>query len=84
MMKQASMYFFISRALIFAATCAPLTIANGRVETQELTLSNGRYDVGTTVCKDGYSLDGSHSSTCQNTGTWNPQSPQCIQSNEIN
>ena len=64
----------------FSATCADPTPTNGQVTPPGL--NNGRYRINTTVsfiCDIGYDLTGDHlESTCQTSGSWNPQPPSCL------
>ena len=61
-----------------SVTCTDPTPTNGQVNST--AQSNGRYIIGTTVsfmCDTGYHLEGSASSTCQFSGSWNPSPPTC-------
>ena len=60
-------------------TCEDPTPANGQVNASGQ--HNEEYIPGTTVsfmCDTGYRLDGSDSSTCQTSGTWDPPPPTCL------
>ena len=66
-------------------TCPPLSLANGEI-TYDMSPLNENYPVGTAAsfsCDYGYSQLGTSTSTCQDSGIWNHQTPMCIQSKEI-
>ena len=70
---------FLTFKFIFVATCPEVNLENGQVE-YNLSSQNGQYLTGTLAsftCDDGHVINGSLSSTCQDTGTWNPQLPTC-------
>ena len=61
-------------------TCEDPTLMNGQVNP------TGQSSANTTVsfmCHSGYNLQGSTSSTCQNSGTWVPPLPTCLEGNEV-
>ena len=60
---------------------------NGDISYNESLLRNEGYPIDTLasfVCHYGYTLNGSDSSTCEDSGNWNQQTPTCEQGNEKN
>ena len=63
---------------------------NGEVtyDKKQVFNSKGRYPIGTVAtytCADGYSLSGSDSNTCEDSGNWETTLPTCNQpGNKIN
>ena len=69
----------------YAVFCNGFSLSNGQV-TYNLVSMNGQYPVGTTAsftCDSGYNVVGSNSITCQPSGTWNQQAPNCEQGRNI-
>ena len=69
---------------LLTATCTDPTPINGQISPSGLY--NGRYRIFTTIsvtCDTGFIVLGDHLTTCQTSGTWNPQPAACI-GNTIN
>ena len=67
-------------------TCLALYLENGELSYNE-SLANGEYAVDTMVyftCNYGFENSGTSSAVCQTTGTWDQETPTCIQGTEIN
>ena len=65
---------------IYLATCGDPRPVNGSVNATKSPIVIGYYSVGTNVafsCDPGYELEGSISSTCDDSGSWNPPPPTC-------
>ena len=72
-------YSYIS--IDMAVRCSSLSLSNGEVSYSGSAL-NGEYPVNVVAsftCNYGYTLSGSASSTCENSGTWNKQDQMCNQ-----
>ena len=68
------MWYFLS-----VDSCPALIIINGEVDYDQDPV-NDLYPIGTNAsyrCNHGYRIEGSSSRTCQDTGTWNQQTPVC-------
>ena len=68
-----------------SASCGDPTPANGQSNVTKSPITSGYYSVGTIasfLCDSGYELDGSVSSTCHTSGSWNPSPPTCTQGNQ--
>ena len=65
---------------IIAVTCEDLNLENGKISYNE---PPGHFvdTVASFSCDYGFSLSGSSSSTCENSGSWNHQAPACRQGN---
>ena len=82
-------YYILSvcQNLLFLVTCEPLSIENGQVIYNASGVAYEGLDfyyvdtMASFSCNPGYSLCGSDSSICQASGggTWNHQTPACIQ-----
>ena len=65
-------------------TCPDPTPTHGQVNSTGQI--NGRYIIGTIisyVCDTAYWLDGSAFSTCQTSGSWDPNPATCQPGNEV-
>ena len=70
--------------IYFAVICQILILDNGDNNYNGATATNEGYTVDTIVsftCNYGYTLSGSNSTTCQNSGLWNQETPTCDQGN---
>ena len=66
--------------LLVQVNCTNPTPDNGQIIPSEPS-----YSVNTTVsftCPSAYILDGSNTSTCQPSLSWNPQPPLCVNGNK--
>ena len=65
--------------LYFLVTCAPLSLTNGGV-TYTTSAQDGKYVVDTVAsfsCDSGFSLNGTNSAMCQESGNWNEKTSRC-------
>ena len=82
----AHLFISIYENILLAVNCPPLNLANGEVMYNSTPVSNDRLIVGTSAsftCQSGYSLSGSSSIICTNSGNWNEPLPTCKQGNQI-
>ena len=79
---------FYSAMYFFPDYCPPLSLANGTVSYNRNAIpgSIGQSSVGTIAsftCHTGYSRFGPTSRTCQSSGNWSGQNPECRESNNF-
>ena len=75
---------YLRKYSLRVVNCPPLSLQNGEVEYDSTAVSDNRLIVGTRAsftCQGGYSLSGSNSSTCDNSGHWSESTQTCNQSN---
>ena len=66
--------------ILATVTCESLILENGQIDYNQSVTTNGTYLIDTMAnfsCTSGFSLSGSNSATCQASGSWNQQTPQC-------
>ena len=66
--------------LYSVVTCSDRSLSNGHVSFDRDSVDNGQYPVNTIStfrCKDGYSVFGHNSSTCEISGRWSQPIPHC-------
>ena len=67
--------------LYFVASCPALSLENGEVEYDPYPVS-GEYPTGTFAvfrCNAEYMRSGRLVSICQDSGSWNPEIPTCVE-----